>query len=171
MQRANKLGAKHGGGAKELADMSQALALRRAATFGEVRESRRIPADATELWVPKDWTPIAQLPPSRLVPGKPLGTTKSFHAAIVDRARGVRAGSASVEVDGIEYVRRRTAKRAGATVGLGVGVYIILRGVHGTRPAPCKNETEGDDPPVINDSRSRRCDHTDQLRESNHEER
>jgi hypothetical protein len=114
--------------AKELADMSRALALRRALDFGELKEISDIPVDAVELWVPKDWTHVARLPPSRLVPGKPLATSRSFRAAIVDKANTASVGSDTVRVNGVDYVRRRTAKRIGAVgAGAAVAIYVILR--------------------------------------------
>lgn len=120
--------AKRSSHAKELADMSQALALRRALGFSELKETRYIPPDAVELWVPKDWTHIAQLPPSRLVPGKPLGTSRSFRAAIVDRANSVSFGSDAIQVNGVDYVRRRTVRRIGAVgAGAAAAIYVILR--------------------------------------------
>lgn len=129
--------------AATLADMSRALSLRRARDGGNWKKVDRIPDDAGELWVAKDWPNIARLPSRRLVPGKPLGTTASFRMAILDMSNKVRVNSSTVEVDGVQYVRRPTKKKAAgdakkAAIG-GTVAYLILR--HTSAPS-CEEDSE-----------------------------
>lgn len=136
---------RHTSDAKRLADMSQALALRRAAAHGTAKSYRHIPADAAEFWVPREWASIALLPTSRLVPGTPLGSTKKFHAILVEKAGAAKSTTDTVNIDGVQYVRRRVAKLAtGTAVAVGVATYILLKGASDSEL--CETATNGEQP-------------------------